>query len=350
MKRRTFLKAVGGSTVAGSAAMPVASAKDTVVESTAGIPQRALGKSGKKVSIVCFPGLALHKCEQPEGTEALHKAFDNGITHFDVAPAYGKDGICEVKMGIGMEGIPRDKYFLSCKTKERGAEGAKRKLERSLKRLKTDHFDLYQLHCLKRPDEVEKAFGPGGAMETIFKAQEEGKIGLIGFSAHTTKGALAAMKKFRFDTVMFPINFVELFTIGYGKAVLDLAEEQGVPVLAIKAMSRGRWPEGVEVTRKWWYRSVETESEVSMAIRYALSQSTVKTIVPPSFFDLVDKAVVAARDYTPITASEEEELRKIAADCESVFRREEEQVAGKHPQNRLIYPDSPHDHCPGWHV
>jgi predicted aldo/keto reductase-like oxidoreductase len=349
MKRRTFLKAVGGTAVTSQTVISSANAKDTTTD-IAGIPQRALGKSGKKVSIVCFPGLALRNYEQEEGTEGLHRALDNGITHFDVAPAYGKDGLCEVRMGIGMKGIPRDKYFLSCKTKMRDAAGAKEELDRSLKRLNTDHFDLYQLHCLKHPDEVKEAFGPGGAMETIFKAREEGKIGLIGFSAHTTKGALAAMKEYKFDTVMFPINFVELFTIGYGKAVLDLAAEQDVPVLAIKAMSRGRWKEGVERTRKWWYRSVETKNEVSMAIRYALSQSTVKTIVPPSFLDLVDKAVVAARDYSPITAPEEEELRKIAAESESVFRREEEQVAGKHPRHQLLYPDSPHDHCPGWHV
>jgi aryl-alcohol dehydrogenase-like predicted oxidoreductase len=349
MKRRTFLKAVGGTAVTSQTVISAADGKDTTTD-IAGIPQRALGKSGKKVSIVCFPGLALRNYEQEEGAEGLHQAFDNGITHFDVAPAYGKDGLCEVRMGIGMKGIPRDKYFLSCKTKMRDAAGAKEELDRSLKRLNTDHFDLYQLHCLKHPDEVKEAFGPGGAMETIFKAREEGKIGLIGFSAHTTKGALAAMKEYKFDTVMFPINFVELFTIGYGKAVLDLAAEQDVPVLAIKAMSRGRWKEGVERTRKWWYRSVETKNEVSMAIRYALSQSTVKTIVPPSFLDLVDKAVVAARDYSPITAPEEEELRQIAAESESVFRREEEQVAGKHPRHRLLYPDSPHDHCPGWHV
>ena len=349
MKRRTFLKAVGGSAVTSQAMISAAGEQETVAE-IAGIPQRSLGKSGKKVSIVCFPGLALRNYEQEEGTEGLHRAFDNGITHYDVAPAYGKDGLCEVRMGIGMKGIPRDEYFLSCKTKKRDAAGAREELERSLKRLNTDHFDLYQLHCLKQPDEVKQAFGPGGAMETIFRAREDGKIGLIGFSAHTTKAALAAMKEYRFDTVMFPINFVELFTIGYGKAVLDLAAEQGVPVLAIKAMSRGRWKEGVERTRKWWYRSVETKDEVSMAIRYALSQSTVKTIVPPSFLDLVDKAVAAARNATPITDEEVDKLRKIAADCESVFRREEEQVAGKLPRHQLLYPDSPHDHCPGWHV
>jgi len=350
MKRRTFLKTVGGSAVTASAAVAAADANETILDDGSGMPKRAIGDSGKTVSIVCFPGLALRQYEQAEGTAGLHKAFDNGITHYDVAPAYGQDGICEVKMGIGMQGIPRDKYFLSCKTKRRDAEGAREELERSLKRLKTDYFDLYQLHCLKRPEEVQEAFAPGGAMETIFKAREEGKVGLIGFSAHTTKAAVAAMKEYRFDTVMFPINFVELFTIGFGKAVLELAAEQGTPVLAIKAMSRGRWKEGEERTRKWWYRSVESKDEVSMAIRHVLSQSGVKTIVPPSWLDLVDKAVVAAQNYSPITEEEVETLRKIAGDCESVFRREEEALAGKHPRNRLLYPDSPHDHCPCWHA
>ena len=346
MKRRTFLKAVGGSAVGSQAVLSAANAKDTVVDGV-GVPQRLLGKSGKKVSIVCFPGLALVHHEQPECTEGLHKAIDQGITHFDVAPAYG-NGVCEERMGVGMQGIPRDKYFLSCKTKMRDAEGAKKELERSLTRLKTDHFDLYQLHCLYEPDDVKQAFGPGGAMETIFKAREEGKIGLIGFSAHTTRAALAALDQYRFDTVMFPINFVEIFTIGFGDAVLKRAAELDIPVLAIKAMSRGLWPDGVERTRKWWYRSVETEKEVSMAIRYALSQSTVKTIVPPSWLDLVDKAVIAARDYSPITEGEVEELRTIASDCRSVFQKREEEVSGmRHDQ---FYADCPHDHCPGWHV
>ena len=80
----------------------------------------------------------------------------------------------------------------------------------------------------------------------IEAARDEGKVQYLGFSAHTTKAALAAMKGFRFDTVMFPINFVEMFKIGFGKAVLELAEKQGAAVLAIKPMSKGPWPQGVE--------------------------------------------------------------------------------------------------------
>ncbi len=347
MKRRTFLKAVGGSAL-GSRAVSAARAQDLAAQRTAGIPQRVLGKSGKKVSVVCFPGLSLIHGEQKDCTEALHRALDQGIIHFDVAPAYGK-GVCETRMGIGLEGVARDKYFLSCKTKLRDAQGAREELERSLTLLKTDHFDLYQMHCLFEPKEVEQAFGPGGAMETFLKAREQGKIGLIGFSAHTTRAALAAMRQYRFDTVMFPINFVEMFKIGFGDAVLKLAQQQEVPVLAIKAMSRGLWPDGVERTRQWWYRSVESAEEVSMAIRYVLSQSPVKTIVPPSWFDLVDKAVVAVHNEAPITQQEVEQLRKIAADCRSVFQQKEEEVAAVRSRH-LLHAHNPHEHCPCWHV
>ena len=84
-------------------------------------------------------------------------------------------------MGIGLQGLDRSKYFLACKTKKRDKEGAREELEHSLKLLKTDHFDLYQLHHLVRPAEVKQALGPGGAMETILKAKEEGKIKYIGF-------------------------------------------------------------------------------------------------------------------------------------------------------------------------
>ena len=115
------------------------------------------------------------------------------MNYYDVAPAYGKDGECEIKMGIGLQGINRDKIFLSCKTKCRDKAGAKEELDRSLKRLKTDHFDLYQLHCLFEPDEVKQALDPKeGALATILDVRKAGIIKHIGFSAHTTRAAIAA--------------------------------------------------------------------------------------------------------------------------------------------------------------
>lgn len=346
MKRRSFLQVVGGAVGTGAVAgVSSASARQTAPASVAGVPRRILGRTGRAVSVVGFPGLALTHHEQDECTAGLRNALEQGINYFDVAPAYGRDGKCEISMGIGLEGVKRDDYFLACKTRMRDKDGAREELQRSLKRLKTDHFDLYQLHCLKRPEEVAQVLAPGGAMETILEAKKQGKVRAIGFSAHTTKAALAALGSFPFDTAMFPISFVEYFTIGFGKPVMELAAKQGVAVLAMKAMCRGRWPEGMERTRKWWYRSVEEKAEVDLAWRFVLSQKPVAAGIPPSFLDLLDKAIGAAREYRPITEEEFAKAREIAATCESLFRREEEEVAHHRPHDRPLYPDSPHECC-----
>jgi len=350
MERRSFLKVAGG--VTGGLALGVSpalssdkSSSKREVEKVAGLPRRLLGRTGEKVSIVGFPGLALSHYGQDECNRGIVKAFEKGINYYDVAPAYGKDGDCEKKMGVGLQSVDRSKIFLACKTKMRDKDGALKELDRSLKRLKTDHFDLYQLHHLRAPEEVKKALGPGGAMETILKAKEQGKIRYIGFSAHTTKGALEAMNGFRFDTVMFPINFVEMYKIGFGKAVLDLAHEQGAGVLAIKTMSKGPWLQGAERTRKWWYRSTETQDETNTALRFTLSQKQVAAGIPPSFLDLLDLAIEAGRTYKPITDAETQKLQATAETCLSLFLREEQRVARGESLDKPIYPDSPYECC-----
>ncbi|NUQ63943.1 MAG: aldo/keto reductase [Pirellulales bacterium] len=346
MKRRSLLVGLGCTVAAGAtrvaSAIDQRGSADGDDRQAAGLPRRLLGRTGAKISVVGFPGLALVHAKQDECTAGIHRAFENGVNYFDVAPAYG-NGDCETKMGIGLEGIDRNKVFLSCKTKVRDREGARQELEQSLARLKTDHFDLYQLHCLKTPEEVKTALGPGGAMETILKAKEEGKIKHIGFSAHTTKGALAALEGFPFDTVMFPVNFVEFYTIGFGKAVLKLAAEKGAAVIAIKPVSRGLWPKDVERTRRWWYRPVEDEKEIGLVMRFALGLEGVVTGIPVSFLDLLDKIIEACREDRPNTEAETEAIRRLAAQCESVFRREEQQVASAAACDAPVYADSPHE-------
>jgi aryl-alcohol dehydrogenase-like predicted oxidoreductase len=345
MKRRSFLKIAGGvATGCAIGVKPViAGDKDEKVN---GLPRRVLGRTGEKVSVVGFPGLALTHYEQDRCNAGLRDAFERGVNYYDVAPAYGKDGDCEKKMGVGLQALDRDKIFLACKTKMRDKEGARKELERSLVRLKTDRFDLYQLHHLRTPEEVKQALGPGGAMQTILKAKEQGKIRYIGFSAHTTKGALEAMNGFRFDTVMFPINFVEYFKMGFGKPVLELANKQGAAVVAIKALSKGPWPEGMEKTRKWWYRATETQEEADLAMSFTLSQKPVAAGIPPSFLDLLDKAIEAGRSYRPITPAGTKRLELTAKQCLSLFKREEDRVARGESLQEPIYPDSPHECCP----
>ncbi len=340
MDRRSFLKVVGGTAGGLAVAAPAGRAAEAQPEFK--LPRRMLGRTGQKVSVVGFPGLALIHGDQQAAGEGIRKAFERGVNYFDVAPAYG-NGDAEIKMGIGLEAIDRSRIFLACKTNKRDKQGAREELERSLVRLKTTCFDLYQLHHLRTPAEVAQALGPGGALETLLEAKKEGKVKHLGFSAHTTKGALAAMRGFRFDTVMFPISFVEYFLLGFGKPVLELAGEQGMGVLAIKALSRGAWPEGVERTRKWWYRSMETPREIGLALRFVLSQTNVAAGIPPSFLDLLDKAVTAAESYTPITEAETAELRTLAGTCTSIFESEEKAVASYKPLRRTIHPDSPYE-------
>jgi predicted aldo/keto reductase-like oxidoreductase len=342
MKRRAFLGTIAGA--AGGLALgaeTTAAGAAPAGDTSAGVPRRVLGRTGLKVSVVVFPGLALIHHDQKGSTEGLRAALDRGVNYFDVAPAYG-NGDCETKMGAGLAGIDRGRFVLACKTKVRDKEGARKELERSLERLKTDHFDLYQLHHLRRPDEVRQALGPGGAMEALVKAKEEGKVKHLGFSAHTTKAALLALNGFPFDTVMFPINFVELLSKGIGREVLDLASQKGAAVLGMKTLSRGSWPKDVERTRKWWYRSMETPDEVGLALRFTLSQPGVVAAVPPSFLDLLEKTIAAAADCRPVTEAEVAQLRDLAKASVSVFEKEESEVAGLASCGGLEYPECAH--------
>lgn len=339
MKRRPFLKLSGG--LVGSAAVSLSTNAvwgkgDGIVDRVQGVPYRMLGRTGEKVSIVGFPSLGLIHEEQDVCNKSVRSAIERGVNYLDTAPAYG-NGDAEIKLGKALQGVDRSKYLLACKTKMRTKDGAREELERSLKRLGTDHFDVYQMHHLRTTDEVREAFGPNGAMETFFKAKEEGKVRFLGFSSHTTKSALLAMEKHKFDTVMFPINFIENYTFGFGDDVMDKAEEIGAAVLAIKPMCGGNWPKDAERTRKWWYRPIEEQDKVNMAIRYTLSQPGVVVGFPPGFVDLFEKALVAAKSYQPVSDGELAELKKIASNSLSVFEERQKLYSVANPELDGIY-------------
>ncbi|MBX3745958.1 MAG: aldo/keto reductase [Verrucomicrobiae bacterium] len=350
MKRRTFFELMGGATATTTLGIDRLLAdfkvSDPLRPGVAGLPRRILGRTGWEVSIIGFPALALMRLDQNEANRAVQDAFHRGVNYFDNAPAYGRDGDCERKLGPALEGIDRSQIFLACKTKARDKAGARAELERSLERHRTDRFDLYQMHHLVTVDEVRQAFAPGGAIEAFLEAREQGKIRWIGFSAHSTRAALAALKAFEFDTVMFPVSFAEFYLRDFGKAVLESAADRGAAVLAIKPMCMGAWPEGVERTRNWWYRTTETPEEVSLALRFALSLKGVVSGFPPAFVELLDKALIAAREYEPATAEVRDGLRDLAQRCESIFIREDLQGENSASLNRLPYPEHAHE-CMG---
>ncbi len=350
MKRRAFLKIAGG--VAGSVALGIQPAlyaqsdsAQNLSEKVAGMPRRVLGRTGLKVSVAGYPGLAMTNAEQDECNKSLRRALDMGVNYFDVAPAYG-NGVSETRMGIAFEGIGRDQYLLACKTKMRDRKGAREELERSLTRLKTDHFDVYQFHHLRFPDEVKQIFGPDGAMETFQQAKKEGKIRFVGFSAHTTKGALLAMEQYKFDTVMFPISYVDYFNMGFGKPVLELADKQGAAVLAIKIMSGGVWKEGEKRHRQWWYRTLESQEDIDRAFRFTLSLKPVVMGISPSFTELADKSFLAGHHYQPASAEDVAKLQEMAAGFRPLFEAEEKRVAMGSTSHSHFDPESPYDTYP----
>lgn len=298
----------------------MSAAAEVIAAAKVPVARRPLGKTGLDLPVVGFPCLALKNGDQATATRELRKSLDIGVNYFDVAPAYGKDGECEIMTGEGLKGVARDSYFLACKTKMDDAKQGRMELERSLKRLKTDHFDLYQLHCLQREDEVKEAMGPGGVLEMILKAKEEGKVRRIGFSAHTTEAALAAMEGFDFDSCMFPINFVEWFQTGFGREVAARAVQKGVSLISIKPVSRGRWPENVEKTYDWWYRPLEDLDEYQLAMDWVLSIPGMVSTLPTSYYDVFDKTVAAALRHRPIRPAGSDSLKAIADNCIPIFQ------------------------------
>lgn len=330
MKRRPFLKLSGG--LAGAFLLGNQTswsfdpaAESTIVDRVNGMPYRTLGRTGRNVSVIGYPGFAVVRGDQEEATKNVVNAFDKGINFFDVAPQYG-DGEAEIKLGHALKELNRDEYFLACKTNKRDKATSREELERSLDRLHTDHFDLYQMHVLRTKSEVDQAFGPGGCMETLLEAQKEGKIRHLGFSAHTTKAALQTMESHTFDTVMFPINFIEFYAFGFGQEVMDKAAEQGAAVLALKPMCGGKWKDGErdQAERKWWYRALEDQTEINNALNFSLSLKNVTLGIPPAYLDLADRGFVAGAQYHVPTDEEMESIKSLAESSLSVFEERQQ--------------------------
>lgn len=274
--------------------------------------KRELGTTGEKLSIVGFGGIVVKDTEQSKADYYVAQAIDRGVSYFDVAPTYGN---AEERLGPALEPY-RQSVFLACKTHERTAQGASEDLHRSLQRLRTDYFDLYQLHAVTTMDEVRQVTGSGGALETLVKARDQGQVRYLGFSAHSEEAALALLDLFGFDSVLFPVNWVCWHQAGFGPKVLEKAIGQGVGVLALKALAKEQRDDGEERLRwpKSWYRPVESLEEASQALRFTLSQP-VTAAVSPGHAELLWWACDAADRFEPLS---EEEAAQVAARSEGL--------------------------------
>jgi aryl-alcohol dehydrogenase-like predicted oxidoreductase len=259
-----------------------------------------------RLSIIGLGGMLLVGVEQNTVNSIVAEAIGRGINYFDVAPFYG-NGEAEQKMGIALSSH-RDRIFLACKTMERTAEGAKAELEQSLRHLRTDHFDLYQFHCLSGVEEVDEIFAPGGAMETFQRARKQGKIRYIGFSAHSVDAALAMLERHQFDSILFPVNFICYARGNFGPQVMAKAKEMGIARLAIKAMAHGPWRKSDKRNyANCWYRPIDDRNLARQALRFTLSEG-VTAAVTPGDERLFRMALEIAHDLPPLSEAEREQL------------------------------------------
>jgi aryl-alcohol dehydrogenase-like predicted oxidoreductase len=320
MKRRSFLKVASASAAGAMVSMDYWHTVHAAVAKDADkpVPRRRF-KKGVKLSIVGFGGIVVMGQEQPDANREVARAVDRGINYFDVAPSYGK-GEAEQKLGVALRPY-RNKSFLACKTGRRDAAGARQELENSLKVLKTNHFDLYQLHAMSKMEDVDTVLGKGGALETFSKAKEEGKIRFLGFSAHSEDVALRLLDEFQFDSVLFPINYVCMAQGKFGPRLLAKAKKKKVARLALKALAYTRWGSREERTRnpKCWYQPINDLGRARQALRFTLSED-ITAAIPPGDERVYRIAETLAAQFTRMSADERQALLASSKDVEPIFR------------------------------
>jgi predicted aldo/keto reductase-like oxidoreductase len=263
---------------------------------------RPLGETGHDSTVMTFGAIALNYLEQEGADQMVELVLDRGVNHFDVAPTYGD---AELKLGPKLRQY-REDIFLGCKTQERGYEGARRKLERSLDRLGVDTIDLYQFHGLESHEELETITGEGGALEAVLEARDEGLIDHVGLTSHGDPRLIveAIDRIDELATVMFPLNPV---VVGKDddahdyEAVVERADERGVGTLGIKAFARGPWPSTDELPvadRPYanWYDPVDTPGEIEERFDFAASRG-LTSVVSPGDPKLVAMVLDAATRY-----------------------------------------------------
>lgn len=300
MKRRDFIRTTAVAVPAvGFFAADLSGISREVNPGT--IEKRSLGKTGRMLSMIGFGGILVKDATPAKASELVKLAIDNGINYFDVAPSYGD---AELKLGPALEPY-RKNVFLACKTTERTKEKSRAELEKSLKNLRTDHFDLYQLHAVTTLKDVETIFGQGGAIETFKAARDEGKVKFLGFSAHSVEAAMALMERFDFDTILFPVNFTTWNAGNFGPQVLEMAKQKKMGILALKAMAKGPWQEGADKSRfsKCWYEPLTSEEDIRMGLRFTLSHPVTAAITPGEE-ELFRIALKVSGSLQPLTEDE----------------------------------------------
>ena len=264
--------------------------------------KRRLGKTGHMSTVLALGGAALGAVSQAEADAAIALALEHGIHHIDVAPSYGE---AELRIGTAMP-RHRSEFFLGCKTQARDKVGAWESIKRSLDRLKVSYFDLFQFHGVDDLDNLNRILEPGGALEAVLEAKQQGLVRFIGITGHRPPNHVEALRRFDFDTVLFPLSRVHAAHFNDDndfRPLLDAVNRKDVGTLAIKAVSKRMWPSGARPYHTW-YEPFDTQADINTSLRYTLAQG-VTTCPMPSDLKLWPMVIAAAEALTPMSPPEQ---------------------------------------------
>ena len=268
---------------------------------------RRLGRLDHRSSVLLYGAAALASVEQEVADRSIQEALDAGINHFDVAASYGD---AELRLGPWMPRI-RDRIFLATKTGERSRETAWSQINASLERLQTERLDLLQLHAVGDLEDLDRAVGPGGALEAATRAVDEGLVGAVGITGHGSEAPavhLEALRRFPFATVLTPLNPVLWRDAAYQASYEALAEEvhrQDAGLMIIKTISRRNWPDGPEgAPYTTWYEPLDGDERIRAAVSWVLAHEEITGLATAGDIRLLGATITAEQDRIPAEEAE----------------------------------------------
>jgi aryl-alcohol dehydrogenase-like predicted oxidoreductase len=284
------------------------------------IEQMEFGRTGHRSTRTIFGAASLGRMQQDRADDVLAVLLEFGVNHIDTAASYGDS---ELRIAPWLVGR-RDQFFLATKTGERTGPDARASLERSLQRLGVDHVDLIQLHNLVEDDEWSTAHSPGGAVEALVRARDEGLTRFIGVTGHGLRIAgmhLRSLERFDFDSVLFPWNFSLARNPDYRQDVerlLDLCRDRTVAVQTIKSLARRRWEPDNTEPHFSWYQPIPAGDALPRAVHWVLAQPGL-FLNTSSDARLLRPTLEAAQTAAPPPTDAEMESDQVALAIEPLF-------------------------------
>ena len=314
--RRDFLK-LGGLAATGLLSQPARAAGAAVVPDNPvtahAMPTRNLGRTGYKTGIFSLGGQAALERGNNESVAVpiVERALDLGVNYLDTSSIYGgPERWSERYVGQVMK-RRRGEAFLASKTKERTRDASMRMLEKSLALLNTDHLDLWQLHDVGEPQDVEAIFAKGGAMEALLEAREQKMVRYLGVTGHFRPEPLVeAIRRHPFDAILMAVNAADKHHFSFMDTLLPLAVEKQMGIIGMKVPARGRllqtWnPPPLENQQHSWEGAVIAKTPGTLTMReamyYSLSLPVSTVIIGCDTIQQLEENLALARDFTPLT-------------------------------------------------